>query len=178
MARRAGKSIVTKKGDAGTTTLYSGERVRKDDPRLEVVGAIDELSAFLGMARSVTQDKKGARILERIQKDLSMIATEISAGPAKRLKKQAGSSHIKYLEGKIKKCEEETTVRNFVLPGYNITSSTLHVARTITRRLERRAVSLAAKDKPKNKHIFLYLNRLSDLLFLLACLHEPRPERY
>jgi len=167
------QSIVTKKGDRGYTYPYSGDKLSKDDLRLEVVGTMDELCSFLGMAKSLVKDKSGKNILRKIQKDLFTLGTQISGLGSKKLKRRITSKNIRYLEDRIKKLEKRFPFKDFVLPGDNLVSSTLHVARTITRRLERRAVTLRNKGKFKSKNILVYLNRLSDLIFLLACRYSP-----
>ncbi len=164
------QSIVTKKGDKGYTYVYSGDKLPKDDLNLEVVGTIDELCSFLGMAKSLIIDKTGENVLERIQKDLFTIGDQISGMGSKNLKRRKiTSNNIKYLEDKIEKLEKRFPFKNFVLAGDNLVSSVLHVSRTVARRLERRVVALRNKEKLRNKNILVYLNRLSDLIFLLAC---------
>ena len=163
------QSIVTGQGDGGYTYPYSGHKLRKDDLRLEVVGTMDELSSFLGMAKSLIKDKDGRNILEKIQHDLFTVGSQVSGRGSKNLKRKIASGNIRYLEKEIGELEKKFPFKNFVLPGDNLVSSTLHVARTITRRLERRAVTLRNKEKFEGKDILIYLNRLSDLLFLLAC---------
>jgi len=163
------QSIVTKKGDRGYTYRYSGDKLSKDNLSLEVVGTTDELCSFLGMPKSLIKDKSGKDILERIQRDLFILGTQISGISSKKLKRRITSPNIQYLEQRIKGLEKRSPFKNFVLPGDNLVSSTLHVARTVARRLERRVVALRNKEKFKNKNILVYLNRLSDLIFLLAC---------
>jgi len=163
------QSIVTKKGDRGYTYTYSKDKLSKDDLRLEVVGTMDELCSFLGMAKSLVKDRSGKDILEKIQKDLFTIGGQVSGLGSKKLKRRIASRNIRYLEDKIEKLEKKSSIKIFVLPGDNLVSSTLHVARTIARRLERRVVALKNKKKFKKKNILIYLNRISDLIFLLAC---------
>lgn len=161
------RSIVTKKGDKGHTYTCSGDKLSKDDLRLEATGTTDELCSFLGMAKSLIEDKSGRNILEKIQGDLFSLGTRISGLNSKKLKRRIASRDIGYLEDKIESLEKRFPLKNFVLPGDNLTSSTLHVARTVARRLERRIMAL--RNKEKLKDILIYLNRLSDLMFLLAC---------
>jgi len=163
------KSIVTKKGDAGYTYVYSGEKLRKDDLRIEAVGTIDELSSFMGMAKSLVKDKNLRDILEKLQRDLLVLGTQISGLNSKKSKRRITSRHTKYLEGKIEELEKRFSFENFVLPGDNLVSSTLHVVHTVARRLERRVVALKNKTEFEDKNVLVYLNRLSDLFFLLAC---------
>ena len=167
--KRRKQSIVTKKGDRGYTYVYSGDKLGKDDLSLEVVGTMDELCSFLGMAKSLIKDKGGKDILERIQRDLFILGTQISGLGSKKSKRMIASKNIQYLEQKIEELEKRFPFKDFVLPGDNLVSSILHVSRTVARRLERRAVALRNKERLRNKNILIYLNRLSDLIFLLAC---------
>jgi len=163
------KSIVTKKGDAGYTFARSGERLRKDDLSLEVVGTIDELSSFTGLAKSLVKDKNLRNILKKIQKDLLILGTQISERNSKKSKGTISPKHTQYLERKIEKLEKGFSLGSFVLAGDDLASSALHIVHTITRRLERRVVALKNKTEFEDKNVLVYLNRLSDLIFLLAC---------
>jgi cob(I)alamin adenosyltransferase len=166
------KSIVTGKGDTGYTYTRSGEKIRKDDIRLEVVGTIDELSSFIGLAKSLLKDQNPKDILKKIQKDLLVLGTQISGETLKKLKEKINLKHIQYLEKIIKELEKNLKFENFVLTGDDLTSSALHIIHTITRRVERRVVTLTSEagfEKKNTKNILIYLNRLSDLFFLLAC---------
>lgn len=163
------KSIVTRRGDAGYTYVHSGEKLRKDDSRLEAVGTIDELSSFIGMAKSLVKDKNLKDILEKLQRDLLILGTQISGLNSKKLKRKITSRHTRYLERKIEKLEKGFSFENFVLTGDNLASSALHIVHTITRRLERRVVVLTNETRFEDKNVLVYLNRLSDLFFLLAC---------
>ncbi len=171
------QSIVTRKGDKGYTYAYSGDKLSKDDLRLEVTGTMDELCSFLGMAKSLVEDKSGRNILEKIQRDLFSLGTQISGLNSKKLKRKIASGNIGYLEDKIESLEKRFPLKNFVLPGDNLISSTLHVARTVARRLERRVIALRNTEKLKDKDILIYLNRLSDLVFLLACRYSSEKNR-
>jgi len=167
--KRQRQNIVTGIGDKGYTYLCSGDKLSKADLRLEVVGTIDELSSFLGVAKSLNKDKKGRDILEKIQEDLFILGNRVSGTGSKNLTRKISSRNIRYLEDRIKELEKKLSFKGFVLPGDNPISSTLHVARTVARRLERRVVALENKQKFKDRNILIYLNRLSDLMFLLAC---------
>ncbi len=164
-------SIVTKRGDGGNTFLFWGGEVAKDHPRIELQGALDELSSFLGLAKSLI--KKGAikDLLEQIQKDLILIGAEVSTAPRfiHRLKKKILRKDVRQLEAFINKLEAKRAFKKeFCLPGANTASGALHVARTIARRAERRVVSLVKKEELKDSAILVYMNRLSDLLYLAA----------
>ena len=171
-------SIVTKRGDSGKTSLLYGVRVSKDHPKVELNGALDELSSFLGMAKALIKDKTVQKVLQAIQKDLVFVSAEIATPLQflKRLKKRMNSCHVASLEKNIAKLEAGQEAKNFCfsLPGQNLLSSCLDVSRTIARRAERRAVTLNKRKLLKNSSILVYLNRLSDLLYLLARRSEKR----
>ena len=165
-------SIVTKKGDKGMTSLYRGRRVSKDHIRIEACGTIDELSSYLGLSKSMIKNRKISNIIESIQKDLFILCTEIvtETKALEKLKKRIDNSFTNYLDKAIKGLEEEKGIRIkcFKRSGENSISSILDICRTIARRAERRVIALRRKRLLSNKHILSYLNRLSDLLFLLA----------
>ncbi|MEX0621566.1 MAG: cob(I)yrinic acid a,c-diamide adenosyltransferase [Candidatus Woykebacteria bacterium] len=164
--------IYTKSGDKGETSLIFGSRVSKDDPRVKAYGAIDELNASLGLARSFTRDGKISRLLQNIQNELFNIGAEL-ASPKKLKKKTNNYYHLEQgetykLESIIDQYDKKLhTLRSFILPGGTKTASALHLSRTVCRRAEREVVSLS-KVKEINPSILTYLNRLSDLLFVLA----------
>ena len=172
-------SIVTKKGDQGKTSLLYGDVVSKDSPRIELNGALDELSSFLGMSKCLIKDKFTKKCLEQIQKDLMAVSAEVATPVRfiKRLKKKISVREIKRLEKDIEALEAKRVVKVlcFSLAGKNLVSSCLDVSRTICRRAERRGASLAKKKSLKNSSLLTYLNRLSDLLYLLARRCENKP---
>ena len=171
-------SIVTKTGDKGKTSLYCGKRVYKDDIRVEICGALDEVSSFLGMAKSASKDKDTKRVIHAIQKELIHLCAEVatSAAGLGKIKKKIAKNSICVLEKKIDYLEGKRIVkiRSFCVPGKGAASSALDVARAITRRAERRSITLLKKGMVKNPNIVIYLNRLSDLLYLLARVNEER----
>ncbi len=164
--------IVTKKGDKGRTSLYRGARVYKDDIVIEACGCLDELISYLGVSKSMLKDKKNRGILEIIQKDLFLIGAEISTGRKlfNKIEKRIDELKVNKLDEEIKMLEASIMLANkgFCLPGKDSVSSFLHVARTIARKFERRIVSFKRKKLLSNQNILIYLNRLSDYLFLLA----------
>ena len=168
-------SIVTKGGDKGRTSLYRGQRVSKDHIRIETVGTLDELSSCLGISKSLIKSKSKKTIIESIQKDLFIINSEIAAA-AKRPSKTISDKRISGLEKLIIKSEAKLKpkLKGFSLPGKNKVSSSLDLARTIARRAERRAVTLQRKKMLKNDNILIYLNRLSDFLYLLSRSYEKK----
>jgi cob(I)alamin adenosyltransferase len=156
--------IYTRGGDAGETSLGDGSRVSKLDPLVKAYGAVDELNSLLGWARV----EAGAR-LERLQNELFDLGADLSvpfaAGDGKLRVTQA------YVDRLEADCDEANAplqeLRSFVLPGGNEAASRLHVARAVCRRAEREVLE-AARSRPVNPLAAVYLNRLSDLLFILA----------
>lgn len=165
-------SITTKKGDKGFTFLCGGAKVTKDDIRIDICGGLDELNSFLGVSKVIVKTKDIKDLLEGIQRDLFVIGSEISTPltATKRLKNTVKYKSIQKLQQHINALENKKVIKDkcFSLPGGSLASSILDVARTIARRLERRVVTLNRKKLLKNKNILVYLNRLSDLLYLLA----------
>ncbi len=164
-------SITTKVGDKGKTSLLGGKMVDKDHVIIEACGTLDELCSFLGMAKSFLKNKQAKNIIESIQKDLFIVGAEVScrANFAGRLKKRINSAYAARLGKIVNGLEKKNKLRSsFCLPGKNSLSGILDVARVIARRSERRVVTLSKKGTLKNPHILVYLNRLSDLLYLLA----------
>jgi cob(I)alamin adenosyltransferase len=174
-------AITTKKGDKGMTSLLWGTRVSKDDIRVEIYGSLDELCSFLGLARSLIAEKKTKKLIESIQEDLFVIGSEIASEPKfiNRLEKRIDAEDVKRLEAILEELEKKKTFEAccFYIPGRNFVSSTLDVCRTITRRAERKVVTFKRAGKLKNPQILIYLNRLSDLLFLLARAFEERHKK-
>lgn len=168
-------SVVTKAGDRGITSLYCGTKVSKDDVRIEACGSLDEVSSFLGMAKSMSDNAKTKRVVALIQKQLPMLCTEIVTAPgAKKLKRTICNRCVSGLEDIIDDLEKNCGIRTkcFSTPGANEVSGALDVARAITRRAERRCVTMLNKRLIENDCIIVYLNRLSDLLYLLARFNE------
>lgn len=163
--------IYTKTGDDGTTGLLGG-RTRKDDPRVAAYGEIDELNAVIGLVRADTDDAGLSSLLQGIQRDLFALGAQLAdvrggaAAPAE--KTAVPAARIEELEKAIDDAELGLpALRAFILPGGSRAGATLHVARTVCRRAERALVTLAAQAAVDPLPI-VYLNRLSDLLFVLA----------
>jgi cob(I)alamin adenosyltransferase len=163
--------IYTKTGDAGETSLFDNSRVSKADPRVEAYGEVDELNACLGAARAAGLDADLSEVIQSIQRELFAIGARL-ADPSSRLaarvaKAVLADADVGRLEGAIDRLEAEVPpLRRFILPGGTMTGALLHLARTICRRAERRVVALgSAAVEPV---VIVYLNRLSDLLFVLA----------
>ena len=162
--------IYTRGGDAGETSLGDGTRVPKSDPRIEAYGTVDELNAVLGVALAVDGAAEFRPWLERIQNDLFDLGADLSVPLAdeRRERLRISEEHVGRLEELCDLVNARLEpLRSFVLPGGTEAAALLHVARTVCRRAERRAVALAAADSV-NPLAIAYLNRLSDFLFILA----------
>ncbi len=169
MAKNA--KLYTKTGDDGTTGLVGGTRVKKYDLRLEAYGTIDELNAAIGLIRSNDLPDEIINLLIRIQNKLFNIGSRLASdekGNAFTADLSISGKHIEELESAIDKFEEQLPeIKHFVLPGGEMVSAQCHVARTICRRAERRILEFAEKE-PVQPEIIIYVNRLSDFLFVLA----------
>ncbi|MDD5073422.1 MAG: cob(I)yrinic acid a,c-diamide adenosyltransferase [Candidatus Omnitrophica bacterium] len=169
--------ITTRSGDGGKTRLCGGKAVSKCDLRIKAQGAIDELISFLGLAKVKVKEPLVKKKIGLIQRDLFRIAGCISAGGRKASVFSIKDCDIKILEGFGDMMEGRGPVPSaFVVPGVNEPSAVLHVARAVARRAECCIVELSGRSKV-DRCILAYLNRLSDLLFILAINEEGRPER-
>jgi len=169
------RSIATRTGDDGTTALLYGQRVPKDHPQIEAVGNLDELNAALGVAKAGSADATRRTELEQIQKDLVALMGEVVC---------AETDLPRYREAKFEKIDEAKLARldagvaaleaknvrfdGWATPGANPPAAALEQARTIARRAERRMVALAAHGRVLRPLLLHYVNRLSDLLWLMA----------
>lgn len=163
--------IYTKTGDAGETGLFAGPRVRKDDPRIEAYGAVDELNAVLGLARCETLPPAIEQTLAAVQNELFAVGAELaSPDPLKAGTSWIDEPHIVALEQAIDALEEHLPpLKQFILPAGNRGACTIHVARGVCRRAERRLVTLANEPEVQiSDHLIRYLNRLGDYLFVAA----------
>jgi cob(I)alamin adenosyltransferase len=163
--------IYTKTGDRGETSLFDNTRVSKADPRVDAYGEVDELNACLGAARAAGVGADVAAVLEAIQRDLFALGARLadpSARIAERVTKAAlADADVERLERTIDRLDAEVpTLRRFILPGGSPAGALLHLARTVCRRAERRVIGLGAGAV--EPILIVYLNRLSDLLFVLA----------
>jgi cob(I)alamin adenosyltransferase len=159
--------VTTRTGDSGETALVGGARVTKAHPRVDAYGEVDELNSFMGLARAELNDPEIDAILARIQNDLFTLGADL-ASPAEinvpRMTPEF-TSGLEEISDKLLGTLEP--LKEFILPGGSRAGAALHVARAITRRAERRVVGLAAEE-PVNPDAIIYLNRLSDLLFIVA----------
>ena len=168
--------IYTRTGDAGETSLFDGTRVGKDDARVDAYGEIDEANAWLGLARASALDAKLAEQVILIQRDLFAVGAQL-ADPADKIaarvtKAVVGDAEVTRLEQLIDRLEDELPPLNrFILAGGTPAGAALHVARTVCRRAERRIVAL---QPPIDPVLIRYVNRLSDLLFVMARVENHR----
>ncbi|HHY86113.1 MAG TPA: cob(I)yrinic acid a,c-diamide adenosyltransferase [Verrucomicrobia bacterium] len=176
-------SIVTRTGDDGTTGLMYGRRVSKTHPRVEAYGAVDELNAALGLARASARHDFISRNLLRIQHELVIVMGELATAEedleryVKDGFKRVGPEMALGLEEVVKEIEsQKVSFRGWAMPGESVCSSALDVARTVCRRAERRICALIDAGEVGNRQILIYLNRLADLLWLMARWEETRGE--
>jgi len=165
----------SKLGDSGETTLSGGQRVSKFDPRPDAYGTLDEASSALGVARALTKDLRVKETLLSVQKDLLTLGAVLSTPPEDlpRLKIGIGESDVTRIETLIEDLQKKVILKNeFILPGETVVSAQIDVGRTIIRRAERKAAKLRADGLLDNEHIHQYLNRLADMLFILARYEE------
>jgi len=163
--------IYTKTGDRGDTRLFDGTRVRKNDHRVEAYGSIDELSSFIGAAASFIEDAELASMLAGIQKDLFSVGAQLADPGYKdgsRARFNLADDRISALENAIDSFDAELPpLRQFIIAGGGHGGALLHVARTVCRRAERQVVNLSELVEV-SPGIVVYLNRLSDFLFMAA----------
>ncbi len=163
--------IYTKTGDKGETSLFGGKRVSKDILRIETYGTVDELNSILGIARCMNTNHFVDDVLLNVQKQLFTLGSDLASPYSNKSKKnifRIGEAEIINLEKLIDKMEADMNpIKNFIIPGGVLLASYVHFARAICRRIERMAVRLSKKEKV-NKFVLIYLNRLSDFLFVLA----------
>jgi cob(I)alamin adenosyltransferase len=189
-----GSAVATTRGDDGTTgLLFGGPRIAKDDPRAEAYGTLDEAVAALGVARaSAGTDGSGAialptgdlgELLLRLQRELFVVGAELATTPAAQDRLEDGRTRvsaamISNLEALLLRLEAAITMpAEFVVPGETAASAAIEVARTIVRRAERRAVALRREGHVPGDHLLPYLNRLADLLWVLARATEQAESR-
>jgi cob(I)alamin adenosyltransferase len=163
--------IYTKSGDDGTTGLGDGSRVPKDHPRVVAYGTVDELNSTLGLLLTVATEEQ--ELLRLIQNDLFDVGADLCVPPSadKHMSKclRVQALQVTRLEEAIDRLNADLApLTSFLLPGGAPTAAWAHLARTICRRAEREVVTLMASDTNINRQVLLYLNRLSDLLFVLA----------
>ena len=162
--------IYTRTGDKGETGLVGGSRVSKDSLRVDAYGSVDELNSVLGIARAFLKDRELDDLLAELQKDLFVVGADLAStgeGQQRNVPRITAET-ITSMEQTIDKFEAELSpLKAFILPGGGVAGSLLHNARTVARRAERRVVTLS-KAEAINERMVPYMNRLSDLLFVMA----------
>lgn len=165
--------IYTRTGDDGTTSLFGGERVRKGNPRIDAYGTVDEVNSVVGVARSHLIDEPGAEkldpVLGEVQEELFIVGADLATPvDAKPMVPRIKERHVDRVEDRIDTFDADLKpLKKFVLPGGSPAGASLHSARTVCRRAERLVVQ-ADVSTPINEQAKVYLNRLSDLFFVLA----------
>ena len=160
--------IYTKTGDDGTTGLIGNKRVKKSNPRIATYGMVDELNAALGIVLSSKLGKDIRDLLTKIQNDLFVVGADLANPNLDNKSNRVTSEMVLYLEKEIDRLEEKLSpITFFILPGGDLVASQVHMARAICRRAEINVVNLSEVDKINNECL-VYMNRLSDLLFVVA----------
>jgi len=160
--------IYTRTGDKGETGLFGGGRVPKDSVRVEAYGSVDELNSVLGVVRSFVMDKELDSILHEVQNDLFVVGGDLATIKKDQKITRITAERVLELEAIIDKYEGELPpLKSFILPSGGAAGASLHFARAVTRRAERQIVRLARSEEISDQ-LIPYINRLSDLLFVLA----------
>jgi cob(I)alamin adenosyltransferase len=174
MTSSSRKRVYTKYGDEGETSLLYGGRVSKNDPHTEAYGITDEAVSTMGLARALSKDARVKDILRELQRELFTVAAELATEPDrydlfKRHFKPVTPEMVTGMEELIDDLEESVEMpKVFILPGGSPASAAIDMARSMIRTAERRVVALKEQDKLTNLDILRYMNRLGDLLFVLA----------
>ena len=167
------KRIYTRTGDDGTTSLFGGERVGKGNPRIDAYGTVDETNSIVGLARAHLQGEPGEEeldpVLSDLQEELFVLGADLATPmDAKPVVERIEEQHVTALEERIDHFDADLpSLKRFILPGGTPVGASLHSARTVCRRAERHIVQ-ASTSTPINEQAIVYLNRLSDLFFVLA----------
>jgi cob(I)alamin adenosyltransferase len=177
--RRPSARVTTRTGDGGETSLFGKDRLRKTDPRIEALGDLDETQAVIGLARSLAPRSSLGRVLLELQQGLYLVMAEV-ATPREdlgRLKARLDATAVGRLDQILDAMKKKTPIEGrFVIPGENRIAASLDHARTVARRAERRVVQCADEGYVSGGELGPWLNRLSDVLFVLARASE-RPTR-
>jgi cob(I)alamin adenosyltransferase len=163
--------VTTGTGDTGYTGLLGAERVPKYDPRPDTFGTVDEATSALGLARAMAQDPKVKEVIYRIQNELYLLMAELATTPEnyEKMGFRMTAEHVQWLEQIEESLKQEVEIPNkFIIPGDTVDGAALDLARTIIRRAERMAVKLLHDGIIQNGEVVRYLNRLSDLVFIIA----------
>ncbi len=164
----------TRTGDEGNTGLLGEGRVPKFDSRIETLGALDEATAALGMARAAAKAPQSAPLLLETQRDLYQLMGEVAATPENAAKfRSIDAARVQWLEAQADALSETVPMpREFIIPGENPASAAMSLARTVVRRAERRVAELTSQGGLDNPYVLAYLNRLSSLCFALELLEN------
>ena len=167
-------TIYTRAGDEGHTGLLGEGRVPKFDLRIEALGALDEATATLGLARASARAAQSAALILEAQRDLYHLMAEVGATPENAARfRSIDAARVQWLEEQIDTLSETVPMpREFIIPGENLSSASMALARTVVRRAERRVVELFQQGGLANRHLLAYLNRLSSLCFMLELLEN------
>lgn len=163
--------VTTGTGDTGYTGLIGEQRVPKYDPRPDTFGTVDEATSALGLARASTRNQRVKDMILHIQQDLYLLMAELATPPEnyEKMGYRVTAEHVHSLEQQEEALKREVEIPNkFVIPGDTLDGAALDLARTIIRRAERMAVKLLHDGVIANKEVVVYLNRLSDLVFIIA----------
>jgi cob(I)alamin adenosyltransferase len=175
-------SVTTRRGDSGWTDLLFGGRVRKDDLRIHAVGALDELNSLLGLAKASIRARKTRRAIHAVQRDIFVVSSELITLPRnlRRLELRVADADVKRLEALTAAIERKVKLTEccFLIPGESATSALLDVCRSVARRAERLVVALRRRKAVSNGSVPVYLNRLSDLLYMMARAEERHHTRF
>ena len=164
-------NLIDKRGDHGTTSLFSGERVSKSSLRTDALGDLDELQSILGLARYYAKKSRIKKEILELQQDLFIAGSEIatSDGQKNLLAQRVDKVWLDRFERKVQALHDITAIpKNFIIPGDILSCAYLHLARAVARRCERKAVKLAEENMLANEHLLAWMNRLSIYLFLMA----------
>ena len=180
--RRPSARVTTRTGDGGETSLFGKERVRKTDPRIEALGDLDETQAAIGLARSLAPRSSLGRQLLELQRGLYLLMAEVATpqGNLGRLKERLDGAAVARLDEVLETLKKSTPIEGrFVIPGENRIAASLDQARTVARRAERHVVECVDGGYVSGAVLLPWLNRLSDVLFVLARASErvPRAQR-
>jgi len=160
--------IYTKTGDDGTTAMQDGKRISKGDLRIKAYGSVDEINAMLGIIVCNNLDEDIFDLFTKIQNDLFILGADLSNPNLSKNENRTSDEMTNFLEERIDEFDKSLPfLKNFILPGGNCSASYIHLCRAITRRAEIQVVLLAKREKI-NKNCIKYLNRLSDLLFIIG----------
>ncbi len=169
--------IYTKTGDDGNTGLQGNFRIAKSHPRIQAYGTVDEANAALGIVLTNSLDEDIITILTKIQNDLFVVGADLSNPNLNNMKNRVSQDLVDMLEQHIDKFELDLPpLTNFILPGGDVSAAQLHYVRTVVRRAETQTIQLSEKDEI-NSNCIKYLNRLSDLFFVMGRLINKRKNR-